>query len=238
MPGGPEMLERHWCSSLANLDPPDCSRCRFSCGLLSVTMVTVDGWFHKSPAVSPGSFDCPLMSLRAQRGNLVAVSTNAVASSTLTATFRYSNGPAVAPGVLRLSIRSDLPVHPELVEGCPLAPGRARRQPTTLVSGTLVSADHTAAGAGRRDRYRVAGSGRGIVDASYARPGLPTPRASRRPWNGPAAASRTPPVRAWFSLMRRALPGSAASPQWRTARWNASPFREAGRRIRNCRKRG
>ena len=98
MPGGPEMLERHWCSSLANLDPPDCSRCRFSCGLLSVTMVTVDGWFHKSPAVGPGSFDCPLMSLRALRGNLVAVSTNAVASSTLTATCRYSNGPAVAPG--------------------------------------------------------------------------------------------------------------------------------------------
>ena len=98
MPGGPEMLERHWCSSLANLDPPDCSRCRFSCGLLSVTMVTVDGWFHKSPAVGPGSFDCPLMSLRAQRGNRVAASTNSVASSTLTATFRYSNGPAVAPG--------------------------------------------------------------------------------------------------------------------------------------------
>ena len=191
MPGGPEMLERHWCSSLANLDPPDCSRCRFSCGLLSVTMVTVDGWFHKSPAVGPGSFDCPPMSLRAQRGNLVAASTNSVASSTLTATFRYSNGPAVAPGVLRLSIRSDLPVHPELVEGCPLAPGRARHQPTTLMS-----ADNAADGPGRDDRHCVAGSGSGIVDASYAPPSPPTPRASRRPWNGPSAASRTPPVRA------------------------------------------
>ena len=36
----------------------------------------------------PGSFDCPLMSLRAHRGNLEAVSTNAVASSLLAATIR------------------------------------------------------------------------------------------------------------------------------------------------------
>ena len=36
----------------------------------------------------PGPFDCPLMSLRAQRGNLETVSTNAVASSLLAATIR------------------------------------------------------------------------------------------------------------------------------------------------------
>ena len=40
------------------------------------------------PCAKSGSFDCPPMSLRAQRGNLVAVSTDAVASSPLTPTFR------------------------------------------------------------------------------------------------------------------------------------------------------
>ena len=165
MPGGPEMLERHWCSSLANLDPPDCSRCRFSCGLLSVTMVTVDGWFHKSPAVGPGSFDCALMSLRAQRGNLVAVSTNAVASSTLTATFRYSNGPAVAPGSRDYPSDQIYPLTLSLSKGaCSRRDGLAinlqpRCLPKMLMAraGTTIIASPGAAGVSstRRMRRRV-----------------------------------------------------------------------------------